>query len=202
MSKHMKTTIIIVAGLILSIGCSTNVALSRDGMNLADKNIAVITTECTTKTAFPVNYLVFGIAEHPFDMGPTLETALIRSGIFSVTERGQIDKLLEERKLKLADCSDPDVTTEIGRLTDVDALFLVDSKQTAMWGFPVLLDKWDFNGKIIDVKTGRVLCTMQSRIRHPTILCGYWPLFNLEKGMSDDVVDELVEQITIKENVR
>ena len=90
MSKHMKTTIIIVAGLMFSAGCSTNVALSRDGMNLADKNIAVITTECTTKTRILENYLFFGTYEHPFDMGPSIETALIRSGIFSVTERGQI----------------------------------------------------------------------------------------------------------------
>ena len=187
--------------LALLCGCSTKVSMSKQGTDLLGKNIAVISTERTEYNRITDFYMIFVLGEHKLDMAPRLEESMINADMFNIVDRSHINKILEEKKLMATDLADTGNVIEVGKLAGVDAIMTVQSAHWWWWLVPGAANIMECSVRIIDVNTGNVVGTANSKYTLPTLIAGWWWMFDFPGDIADEITAEMKSKATVNEDV-
>jgi TolB-like protein len=93
------------------------------------------------------------------DMGvqvsENFRTALAATGAYSMIERTQLEKILEEKKLQYSDLSDAETASEFGKIAGAEYVIVGSITK--------LNSEWTFNARMIDTGTSEVIKAAQAR---------------------------------------
>ncbi|MCP4230811.1 MAG: DUF2380 domain-containing protein [bacterium] len=82
-------------------------------------------------------------------------TALAATGAYSMIERAQLQKILEEKKLHYSDLTDAETASEFGKIAGAEYVIVGSITK--------LSSEWTFNARMIDTSTSEVIKAAQAR---------------------------------------
>ncbi len=82
-------------------------------------------------------------------------TALAASGVYSMIERGQLEAILEEKKLQYSDLSDAETASEFGKIAGAEYIIVGSITK--------LGSEWTINARMIDADNAEVIKAAQAR---------------------------------------
>jgi len=105
-----------------------------------------------------------------------IRSELVKSGVFNVVEKSNMDKILSEQTFQKTGCTSEECAVKLGKLLNVQRIIV--------GSFGKLLDKYFVNIRVVNVETGRVMFAENAKGRQVDDL-----EINIKK-MVDKLVDE------------
>jgi len=144
-----------------------------------------------------VFFALLGWKAHDYmDMTTSLEKELINTGYYKVSDRKNLENIMQEKKLQMSDIADNTLVLDTMKLAGIDALVLVKSKFTSYVVLPFAYDTYFGEARMIDVNTGEVLWSGDSTRYLPAIFpIAYRFLLDNDETVAENLVENLVEHV-------